>query len=185
MRKLLVTLYALVTLVLILAVPASATPPTQVSGTWPDYGLVSGPPTFTERGKRCFIEGDFWYEWAGDIEGLSRAHLDILSHGPCYREDGTRYPKGSFREDFKITGSFEGCVMDRCGTFEYLEVVTFTPVPGGQVPEWPDYDLEGRIILQRGTGELAGLHGVLTEEGGSRDGVEEGGYEGQIHFNPK
>ena len=184
MRKVLVTLLALVTMVLVLVVPASAKHSTHVSGDWPDYGLITGPPSFTERGKTCFIEGDFWYEWGGDIEGISYAHLEIVSHGPCYGEDGTPYPKGSFREGLKVTGSFEGCVHDRCGTFEYRELMTFTPVSGGPA-EAPDYDLEGRIIISHGAGGLAGLHGVLTEEGGRRDGVEEGGYEGEIHFDPK
>jgi hypothetical protein len=184
MRKALAALLALVTLVVLLAVPASAKQSTTVSGTWLDYGLVDGPPTFTERGKTCFIEGDFWYEWGGDIEGISYAHLDITSHGPCFGEGGVPYPKGSFREGLKVRGSFEGCVGERCGTFEYRELMTFTPVPGGP-EDAPNYDLVGRIIIQHGTGELAGLHGVLMEEGGCRDGVEDGGYEGEIHFDPQ
>jgi hypothetical protein len=173
-----VVLLTLVTLVAVLVVPASATQSTPVSGTWTDYGLDGGPPTFTQRGKNCFIEGDFWYEWGGDIEGISYTHLEIVSHGPC------GYPKGSFREGLRMPGSFEGCVMGRCGTFEYLELVTFTPAPGGP-EDAPNYDLQGRIIIQHGTGDLAGLHGVLTEEGGRRDGLEQASYEGEIHFDPQ
>jgi hypothetical protein len=185
MRKGIVALLALVMLVLVLVVPASATQSTHVSGTWPDYGLVGDPPTFTERGKTCLVEGDFWYGWGGDISGRSDAHLTIVSHGPCYRGDGTLYPKGSFREGLKVTGHFVGCVNDdRCGTFEYRELMTFTPVEGGPV-DAPNYDLEGQIIIQHGRGGLAGVHGVLTEQGGSRDGVEAGGYEGEIHFDPQ
>ncbi|MFN2228385.1 MAG: hypothetical protein ACK2VA_01325 [Anaerolineae bacterium] len=184
MRKGIVALSAVVMLVLVLVVPASATQSTHVSGDWPDYGLIGGPPSFTERGKTCYIEGDFWYGWGGDITGRSDAHLDIVSHGPCFDESGALYPKASFREGLKVTGIFEGCVLDRCGTFEYRELMTFTPVEGGPA-DTPNYDLVGRIIIQHGTGGLAGLHGVLTEEGSSRDGVEAGGYEGEIHFDPK
>jgi len=184
MRKGIVALSAVVMLVLVLVVPASATQSTHVSGDWPDYGLIGGPPTFTERGKTCYIEGDFWYGWGGDITGRSDAHLDIVSHGPCFDESGALYPKASFREGLKVTGIFEGCVLDRCGTFEYRELMTFTPVEGGPA-DAPNYDLVGRIIIQHGTGGLAGLHGVLTEEGGSTDGAEHGGYEGEIHFDPQ
>jgi hypothetical protein len=185
MRKVTVALLVVAMLV-VLVVPASAKQSIPVSGGLVGSGRVPGPPpTFTEAGKTCFVEGDFWYEWGGDIAGLSTHHARIVSHGPCYLEDsGIPYPKGSFRENLMMRGTFDGTVAGREGAFEYILVLEFAPVAGGPA-ERPNFDIEGRLVVLDGMGGLAGLHGVVRMEGGQRDGVPSLGYEGEIHFDPQ
>jgi hypothetical protein len=186
MKRALHTLVIVVTLVLVLAIPTFATPPSPVSGEIYGIGLVGGFPTFTPagNGNACFIEGTFVYEWTGEISGTSVAHVEIISHGPCFREDGTPYPKGTFRENLKFRGTFEGTVNgSEWGTFAYIEQLQFAPIAGG-MPEVPNYEGWGQGTIRGGTDGLAGLHGVLTFAGGRIDGVEGGTYEGDIHFDP-
>jgi hypothetical protein len=186
MKRALHTLVIVATLVLALAIPTFATPSTLVLGEIHIIGLVGGLPTFTPagNGKACFIEGTFLYEWTGDISGTSVEHVEIVSHGPCFREDGTPYPKGTFKENLKFTGTFEGTVNgSEWGRFEYDQPFKFVPLPGG-TPEEPNYKGWGKAAIRSGTGGLAGLHGVLTFAGGRVDGVEEATYQGDVHFDP-
>lgn len=184
MRKVLATLLTLVTLVLVLAVPASATPPTNVSGTWRGTQRI-GEITFTPRGKNaCVIEGDWGMMWSGDISGTGQNHIRIISHGPCADENGNLYPKGSFMENLHYTGSFYGTVQGREGSFEFVQQVKFTPVDGGTA-EAPDFDVEGHMTILSSASGLEGLRGVLTLAGSRRDSVGSLTYEGKIHFHPE
>jgi hypothetical protein len=183
MQKFLITLVTLATIVLVLAIPASATLSTPVSGSIRGLGWMTAPPTFTEKGKTCFVEGDFGYQWMGDISGNSVAQVEIVQHGPCFREDGTTYPKGTFREDLKYRGTFDGTVNGEQGRFEFVLVLKFTPVEGGP-PEVPDFDGSGRFVTLGGSDGLDGLHGVLIAEISRRAGVTSFDYVGDIHFDP-
>jgi hypothetical protein len=186
MKKTLHTLAIVVTLVLALAIPTFATASTPVAGEIHGTGLVGGPPTFTPAGKgnTCIVEGTALYEWTGNLSGTSVEHFVSIMHGPCFREDGTPYPAGTFRENLKFTGTFEGTVNDsEWGTFDYAQPFKFVPLPGGTLEE-PNYKGRGKAAIQNGTSGLAGLHGVLTFAGGRIDGVEESNYQGEIHFDP-
>jgi hypothetical protein len=186
MKRALHTFVIAATLLLVSAIPTFATAPSSVSGEMSIIGLVGGFPTFTPagNGNACFIEGTFIYQWTGGISGTSVAHVEIVSHGPCFREDGTPYPKGSFRENLKFRGTFEGTVDgSEWGTFEYIEQLQFAPVEGG-TPDMPNYEGWGQGTIMGGTDGLAGLHGVLSFAGGRIDGVEQGGYTAKIHVDP-
>jgi hypothetical protein len=185
MKRALHTLAIVVTLVLVLAIPTFATPPSPVEGGIEPIGRI-GPPTVTPAGEgnACLIEMTYGHRWTGDISGTAVMHLEIVSHGPCFAEDGRPYPKGTFKETLKFRGTFEGTVNgSEWGTFKLVENWKFTPLPGGP-PEEPNYEGRGQITIKSGTGGLAGIHGVLTFAGSRIDGVEGGSYEGEVHFDP-
>ena len=179
MKKLTVVLLASLLVTLILAVPASATRPSEVAGTCRVAGPPPQPPSIKSAGNNCTKQMDLPYSWAGDIDGTSTAHIRIVAHGPCPSS------KGQYRENLKIQGTFTGYVNSRYGTFDYIEVLKFQPVPDrpDEPPYW--YDGTGTMTILKGTGELANLHGVLRIEGGRDSDGESIRYQGTVHFDPK
>jgi hypothetical protein len=154
-------------LMLVLAVPASASKPTEVSGCrW-----MGAPPqnrTWRPAGNNCIVEVDLTYGYDGNLEGTSVAHFKIVSHGPCGPNGPIPY---KYHETLHARGTFEGYVLGTFGTFDFIE----TP------KNWPaDSDKAGftsHLVILSGTGDLASLHGMLDIVGLD--------YSGKIHFDPQ
>jgi hypothetical protein len=191
MRKVLVTLPVLCALVLILALPAAAAKPMEVSGEF--GGGATADPVVQAVGSNCFLTIPYAHVWGGEgaFYGSSIAVWEIVSHGACIDPaTGRPYPAGSFRENLKAQGTFTGGVCDggvwqegkceggvaREGGFTFVWVARVRPA------DTPAPNMFGQITIMHGTGGLQGLHGTLETEG--RAG-ESGGFSGQIHFEPQ
>jgi hypothetical protein len=157
------------------APPALATRPIEVSG---EYGLNTSPPTnlvWRPAGNNCILEVDLTYPFTGDLVGDAVFHYRIVSHGPCTAD----MPPAPFAHDenLKAVGTFTGQVKDRSGSFDFI-------YEGRAWPAEPDeLALTARIVVVSGTGELAGLHGVLDVT--YMMGEPFDSYSGQIHFDPQ
>jgi hypothetical protein len=154
-------------LALVIAVPASATKPTGVSGT---RKFVPPPQNRVWRpaGNNCIVEIDAIHAYTGDLEGTSVAHWRIVSHGPCEENGPVPY---KYRETISIKGTFTGMVSGVSGSFDFTEAAKNSPTGTGQP------GITSRLVILSGTGGLANLHGRLDIVGVS--------YSGQIHFDPK
>lgn len=172
MKKLILfsTVLLLATLLLALAMPASATPPENVSGK---YWLTEPYANMTLRqaGQNCFIEVDATYPFTGDLVGTATAHFRALSHGPCE----TAYPFAN-PENLYAQGTFTGLVAGKSGTFDFVYEGRAWPAEPGETA------LDVRIVILSGTEELAGLHGMLGVSYVMGDPFDS--YSGQIHFDP-
>ena len=170
MRKKVLILAAAVLLALVLAVPASASKPTTVSGT---FTLV--PPVkdqLVPEGNRCFV--NVWYNatLGGDITASCAIHEWQVAHGPC----AGSFP-GSYNETLHLEADCAATVEGKSGTFHLRgngEIVPVDP-PTPWVMTWR----ENCVILE-GTGDLAGLRGSLTLEGLP---AQPETYAGEIHFD--
>ena len=172
MKRRLSVLLIILLLTLVLAVPASATPPTEVSGS----RSMSAPPanrTWRPAGNNCIVEVDLSYAYEGDLEGTSSTHFRIVSHGPCGPNGPVPY---KYHETLKARGTFTGDVGGKSGTFDFTETAEVWPADPGEVA------LTGRIVILSGTGELANLHGLLDVSWVK--GEHYSTYSGRIHFDP-
>jgi len=166
-KKPTVVLLTILLLTLALAVPASATKPTEVQGSreWipPPANQVWRP-----AGNNCILEFDGTYTYTGPLEGASVGHFKIVSHGPCGPNGPVPY---GYHETIHVRGTFNGEVVGIPGTFDFIETPT----------NWPaDSDKAGytsHMVILSGTGDLANLHGML-------DISDDGGYSARIHFDP-
>jgi hypothetical protein len=166
------------TLVVVMAAaaPASATPPTDVSGT---YMLSQSPPDYMEwrpAGDNCKLECGFTYPFDGDLEGEATFHYSLMVHGPCTADEPPG--QGLYYTTLKAWGTFTGEVVGESGSF------TFTY----EGKEWPygqpgDLGLRARIVILSGTEELENLHGLLDVSYMVGDLFDT--YSGQIHFDPE
>jgi len=192
MKKAVVALPVLCALLLILAVPAAASKPTQVSGAFVGGG-PTGAPVTTQIGGNCFLSIPFEHVWGGEgsISGSSSTVWEIISHGACIDPaTGEPYPAGSFRENLKARGTFTGAVCDGgiwqdgvCeGGVELEGGFTFVWTAQVRPADVPAPNMFGHITIMHGTEGLQGLHGTLETEG--RAGGS-GGFVGQIHFEPQ
>ena len=157
-----------------IAAPASATPPTEVSG---EYLLNTSPPTnlaWRPAGNNCILEVDLIYPFTGELVGDAVFHYRIVSHGPCSAD----MPPAPFAHDenLKAVGTFTGQVKDRSGSFDFNYEGRAWPAEPGELA------LTARIVVLSGTGDLAGLHGVLDVSYIMGESVDR--YSGQIHFDP-
>jgi hypothetical protein len=144
MRRLIV-----VTLIALALVPgvALAAPPIDAHGT---FAFFPDESTFmlTPLGPGgCLLELGGTYEWYGTLEGSGPAALRIILHRACEDES----PPFSSRESGHAEGTFTGTVAGRQGSFQYR----FDFHPDGQG------EAHGTMVLGKGTGGLAGIHGVL------------------------
>jgi hypothetical protein len=161
-----ITLIALL-LTLLLAIPTSAANPTAVSGSrW-----INAPPdnvTCTPVGRVCIIEVDLSFGYDGDMVGTSVQRVQILSRCPCEAAGLLPFERP---EVYHVRGTFMGDVLGLSGTFDYVQ----TPQP------WPeDSDRSGfasQLAILSGSGDLAGLQGVLD--------VVDGDYSGWVSLDPQ
>jgi hypothetical protein len=164
----------MVLLALVLAVPALASPPTEVSG---EYTLTSPPlnRTWWPAGSNCIVEVDFTAAYTGDLVGTTNTHYRIVSHGPC----GPNGPvPGQYHETLKGRGTFTGNVVGVSGTFDYTYQAKVWPADPGEL------NLNGRIVILKGSGGLVNLHGILDVSGIAASTTPDL-YTGWIHFDPK
>jgi hypothetical protein len=182
MRKRLLILTAAVLLALVLAVPASASKPTKVSG-----GFIADWGTLTDEevpvGNRCFV--NVWYNASldGAIAASCAVHEWQVAHGPCDEEIAPGvyehiYP-GKYRETLHVEADCSDATLGgKSGTFQLRGNGEMVPVdpPTPFVFYWRE-----DCVIQSGTGDLANLHGSLTLESLP---VQAGTYSGEIHFDP-
>jgi hypothetical protein len=172
MKKQMTVMLVFLLLTLVLAVPALATPPTEVSGNiW-----MSAPPanrTWRPAGNNCIVEVDLTFLSVGDASGTITQHSRIVSHGPC----GPSGPApGQYHETDTGYGTFTGTVLGVSGTYDYTFNSQLWPADPGEVL------YTGRNIILSGSGGLANLHGVIEDWGVVG---EPGAYAGRVHFDPK
>lgn len=168
-RMLFCTLLALVGLSMLVGT-ASATAPTEVSGTYSIvdvYEILGARPA----GNNCILEVDAEYPFSGDLEGTAYAHFKAVIHGPCE----TAAPFAN-REMYHAKGTFVGTVLGQAGTFD------FTYEGRGWPAEPGEQAVAARIVVLTGTGDLENLHGVL--EVSYIMGETFDSYTGQVHFDP-
>jgi len=159
-----IALLALVlTLVLVPAVIALATPPTIVSGTWYYTPWIA---------STRFADGNMFMEaytsvppdrWEGTFDGTS---VDEYK--------GVIHPTGAWNADG--VALFDGVVGGREGTL----VIEFVGKKTDAEADW-----SGKWVILSGTGELANLRGQGTWWGPGAPGVGIEGsveYSGKIHF---
>ena len=156
--------------------PASATPPTDVNGTYSVSESTLDYMEWQPAGNNCMLECGFTYPFEGDLAGEATFHYSIMVHGPCTAE--VPPPQGRYYATLKAWGTFTGEVVGESGAF------TFTY----EGREWPygqpgDLALLARIVILSGTEELEGLHGVLDVTYMVGDSFDT--YSGQIHFDPE
>jgi hypothetical protein len=164
MRK--VALLILLASALTLSAAAQASPPEAVAGTF-----VAPPPAPTSlrtAGENCIAEIPDTFQLAGPLSGALALHFEIVFHGPC-----SAFP--AFPANFRAQGTFEGTVdvagMVRVGTFAFA----FNGTIDSQGLA------HGRLVVERGSGGLSGLHGVLELAGIPGIG---GSYAGSVHLDP-
>jgi hypothetical protein len=185
MKKMLVAVVAVVVLLSVLPISASAHPPTPVEGPeniWTylpyfkvknDAGECVKPEDDDDRplcmrvaGGNTFVETyeDGW--WAGDFVGISEDHGKVTIHR-------------SGRWNFKAIVYFVGEVDGKSGTLE-MSVVGGRP---DALAEW-----QGKWVILSGTDELETLRGRGTWWGpGWLEDPNVPGiirYDGQVHFAP-
>ncbi len=132
----------------------------QASGT---FQVASAVPTSVQQvGENCLIELDAQFNFQGTLEGSFTAHFRIVHHAPC----GQPGP-----ETFEAQGTYQGSVAGAPGTFDFN-------FQGGIDAQG---NAQGQLVIQRGTGGLTNLHGMLTLTGQAGVG---GTYVGDIHFDP-
>ena len=183
MRKRVLILAAAVLLALVLAVPASASKRTPVSGSGMTDWLHFEDDAVA-IGNRCFVEAWYTTAYTGGIEASCKHHSRQVAHGPC---------EGSFPGSYKETVHLESeCtttgdgVGGKQGTFR-LRSGNGEIVPADPPQVWV-MDLRHDCVILGGTGDLANLHGSLRIEWHPRDPetfflVPET-YSGEIHFDP-
>jgi hypothetical protein len=169
MKKRMCVLCITLLLTLVLAVPASASKPTGVSGAR-QFILPPQNRVWRPAGNNCIVEIDATHTYIGDLVGTSLAHWRIVSHGPCEENGPVPY---KHHETISVKGTFTGMVAGVSGTFDFTEAAenwpTGTGAPG----------ITSRLVILSGTGGLANLHGVLEFSD-----MPVGSYSGQIHFDP-
>ena len=158
MPKLLVVMLAGV--MLLMASRADAVPQ-QASGSFQVTGFaLTAPPR--QHGNSCTIEAVVTFAFQGTLVGSFTANMTIRHRGSC-EQPGP--------EAFRATGTYTGTVAGVPGSFDF----TFQ----GHIDS--SGNARGELAIQRGTGNLADLHGKLTLEG---QGGVGGSYEGFVNFAP-
>jgi hypothetical protein len=167
MKKRICVLLSVVLLTLALAVPASASQSTAVSGV----RMFHVPPdnrVWWPAGNNCIVEFDGTYTYTGDLDGMSVAHFKVVSHGPCGPNGPIPY---AYHETLHGQGTFTGEVKGVSGSFDFVETAK----------NWPEDShkagLTSQLVVLSGTGDLAGLHGMLD--------IVWADYSGQMHFDPQ
>lgn len=160
--KLAVVIVAVLSLVLLVGsvsvVGASA--PQAVSGTWQFVSIT--PISAQPVDGNCIIELEATLDFQGDLVGTSTNHVRIVRLGPCDQQAS---------EVFQTEGTYQGTVATASGTFDFA----------GQGNANAQGNLQAQFVIQKGTGGLANLHGIISLTGQLPVG---GTYTGEIHFDP-
>jgi hypothetical protein len=167
--KVLMLSVVLPTLALVAALGATASPPTEASGTF-TY-LSSTFNSMRTVGGNTIIDLSATVSYTGTFTGTSTLHGILIFHS-----DGTGAQFPPWRANFHDVETFTGTVNGVPGT------VTFN-LKGSQDPTGA---VKGTATIVSATGDLAGLHGVLSEVGTvPAPSGPVGTYTGQIQFgNP-
>lgn len=164
------------TMVMMIVVPVSATPPSRVDGRYSLSQLTLDYMEWQPAGNNCKLECGFTYPFEGDLVGTATFHYSIIGHGPCTADVPPE--QGVYYASLKAWGTFTGEVLGESGTFTF----------NYEGREWPygqpgDLALRARIVIVSGTGDLEDLHGELAVTHMVGDPFDT--YSGQIHFDPK
>jgi hypothetical protein len=166
MKKQICVLLSVLLLTLVLAVPASASKPTEVSGRrW-----INAPPqnrVWRPAGNNCVVEVDITYGYEGDLVGTSASHFWIVSHGPCGPSGPIPY---KYHETLHVRGTFTGEILGVSGSFDFVETPKVWPADSHKTSN-------SHLVVLSGAGDLAGLHGMLD--------IARGDYSGRMHFDPQ
>jgi hypothetical protein len=166
MRRYVTLVIVVLSLILVLTIPAGASKPEAVTGS-----LLSGIPhedVVRHVGNRCLVSGTSSMEFDGQIDGTGEHTFFSVGHGLCPEElgpfllDETIHEEGTFTGT--VLGSDEGTFVYRCQNV------------------WRTDDPETWMLdcnIRGGTGGLSGLHGHLTLYGPKLV------YEGSVHFDPQ
>jgi hypothetical protein len=143
---------------------ALASPPTPASGTITQTSAI--PQDVRFAGSNVILESTITATVSGTLSGTWDETLRVVIH-----------PNGRFTAQGTATCA---CTVDG-GSGDVELVVSDT---GQVVAGTPTF--QGRYVIQRGTGELAGLRGVLGMEGtlDPTTGLATINYSGEIHSHP-
>jgi hypothetical protein len=172
-------------LVLLLALPAAAAKPMEVSGWFTGGGLTDEPSPPISRGGNCYLEMPFFHTWGeGSLLGYDEMVWEIVAHAPCEVTEANMQ-----RENLRSKGWFEGSIC-LSGVYEGTECsgeahdLSFEFTVQGQVTptENPaDPAFRGRLVILSGESDLGIPHGVIELWGRvGREGWM--AYGGKLHF---
>jgi hypothetical protein len=106
-----------------------------------------------DHGQQCRVHTVTTWLFDGNLQGaIAEGTYDPLVHYPC-----GDYPPGTYSENGKLTGTFEGTLDGLSGSFDLVGVARMNE----KDTLWY---LEFVIVPGSGTGELAGIHGVMKGE---------------------
>ncbi len=167
MKKLLVSIFTALLLLIILAGKGfAASPPTSASGT-----LTTTSASFDSirvEGGNTIIELSSTVVYTGTFTGTSTVHGTLIFHS-----GGTGQQFPPWRANFHDVEVFTGTVNGVEGT------VTFN-LNGSNDPTGA---FKATQTIVSATGDLAGLQGVLSQVGTIGPGGPVGTYSGQIQFD--
>lgn len=135
--------------------------------------VLAGPPieeSATEIDGECLLNLVFPWEIEGNLQGTAVTDYKILLHGPCDNSGEI----GEFDESWIYSGSFDGELDGKDGTFDYYAF--------GEIN---DQLLTGQLAIVPGSGggELTNIAGVLSFEE-VVGGDEPTPLSGYYYFNP-
>ncbi|MGH2754408.1 MAG: hypothetical protein ACRDLB_08220 [Actinomycetota bacterium] len=150
---------------LVMTGSVKASPPEAAAGEF--VAPPPAPTSFRTAGNNCFTEIDDVFELTGTLEGELELDFVVTFHGPC-----SEFP--TFPANFRAPAGFGGTVtLD--GT---MHTGSFEGTFNGRIDE--QAVARGTLSIARGTGGLAGLHGVIVLEGTPGVG---GTYSGDVHLD--
>jgi hypothetical protein len=166
MRRYVTLVVFVLSLILVLTIPAAASKPVAVAGS-----LSSGIPVedvVRQVGNCCLVSGTSSMGFGGDIVGTGEHTFFSVGHGLCPEVPGPFL----LDETIQMEGTFTGTVLDsELGTFVYRCQNV-----------WRSDDPETWMLdcnIWGGTGGLSGLHGQLKWY------LPQQAYEGSVHFDPQ
>ncbi|MBN1400199.1 MAG: hypothetical protein JXA74_05140 [Anaerolineae bacterium] len=191
MRRLGKVVLLITVLILVLAVPAAATKPAEVSGKWGTSKYTVTPPLpCKQRGPGTIvINVPMEHDWGnGSFQGKSSSDWVIIGRETTC---DTSVP-GASPANLRATGTFVGDLylgaMKYSGSFDFRLEWRITHVCPWGVEECENVDtFAGKLEILRGYGGLAGLHGVLEQWGRTGPTGRWGYvfYKGQVHIDPQ
>lgn len=169
MRRSIILLLAFTVTLALTAVPVSAGPKVEASGSWWYYPTFVSEPEF--RGQNVFLYGSDIGFWEGTFTGSHEEEFDVV----CHFGSGISLYKGEM--------TFTGTVEDETGALRSgTMVIKMNGKVDAVAPDCGpifDTDWHGHWVIIGGTGELEDVHGHGTFTGPS--GLLY--YEGQVHFS--
>lgn len=166
MRRISVLL-AVIAIMLVGVVPATAGPKTEASGAWTYIPAITDVKV---AGPNMFVYGTDDGEWTGTFTGTTVEEFVVVCH-----------PKADFNF-YKGEMTFTGTVEDEAGVHSGTMVIKTNGKQGAVADDCGpvfDTDWHGHWVIIGGTGDLADIHGHGTFKGPSLSLT----YEGQIHFS--